>query len=74
MSAIGAYWRRVQGLEPNAKWYLACTVLQSMAMNLSSLLFNLYLISLGFDAAALDILTAPATLDTPPLMYAGIRG
>jgi hypothetical protein len=31
-------------------------------------------ISLGFDAAALDILTAPATLDTPPLMYAGIRG
>ena len=31
-------------------------------------------INLGFDAAALDILTAPATLDTPPLMYAGIRG
>ena len=31
-------------------------------------------ISLGLDAAALDILPAPATLDTPPLMYAGIRG
>lgn len=31
-------------------------------------------VSLGLDAAALDILTAPATLDTPPLMYAGIRG
>jgi len=31
-------------------------------------------ISLGLDAAALDILTAPAALDTPPLMYAGIRG
>ena len=31
-------------------------------------------ISLGLDAAALNILTAPATLDTPPLMYAGIRG
>jgi hypothetical protein len=31
-------------------------------------------ISLGLAAAALDILTAPATLDTPPLMYAGIRG
>ena len=51
MSAIGAYWQRVQGLQSNVKWYLACTVLQSMAMNLSSLLFNLYLISLGFDAA-----------------------
>ena len=27
-----------------------------------------------FDASALEILTRPATLDTPPLMYAGIRG
>ena len=30
-------------------------------------------ISFGFDAATLDILTSAATLDTPPLMYAGIR-
>jgi len=37
-------------------------------------LATIAMISLGFDAAALDILTAPATLDTPPLMYAGIRG
>lgn len=31
-------------------------------------------ISFGLDAATLDILTSAATLDTPPLMYAGIRG
>lgn len=31
-------------------------------------------LSFGLDAATLDILTTPATLDTPPLMYAGIRG
>ena len=26
------------------------------------------------DASALEILIGPATFDTPPLMYAGIRG
>lgn len=38
----------------------------------------IFAISLGLDAATLDILTGPATsdvsFDTPPLMYAGIRG
>ncbi len=58
MSAIGAYWKRVRGLQPNARWYLWCTVFNAMTMSLSSLLLNLYLISLGFDAAFIGLNSA----------------
>jgi MFS family permease len=58
LTASGSYWRRVQGLQPSAKLYLACTAFQSVAMSLSMLLFNLYLISMGFDAAFIGLNSA----------------
>jgi MFS family permease len=49
--AIANYARRISGFGRNAKLYLACTMLRSMAMGFSSLLFNLYLVSMGFDVS-----------------------
>ena len=49
-AAILGYWRRVRGFRRNAKLYLLSTILRSMTWGLSSLLFNLYLLSMGFDA------------------------
>jgi MFS family permease len=56
--AIGAYWTRVRGMQRNAKLYLVCSVLQSMTMALSSLLYNLFLTSMGFDAAFIGLNSA----------------
>jgi MFS family permease len=53
-----SYWQRVRGLQHSAKLYLVCTVFQSMTMSLSILLFNLYLISMGFDAAFIGLNSA----------------
>ena len=54
-AAIRAYWHRVRGFERNVKLYLASTVLRSTTFALSSLLFNLYLASMGFDAAFIGL-------------------
>ena len=58
MTAIGAYWHRVQGLQRDVKRYLMCTSLQSVSMSLSSLLFNIYLIGIGLDAAFIGLNSA----------------
>jgi hypothetical protein len=50
-AAVRAYWHRVRGFERNVKLYLTSMVLGSTTFALSSLLFNLYLASIGFDAA-----------------------
>jgi MFS family permease len=38
-------------LQPDAKRYLVCALFQAMTTSLSSLIYNLYLVSLGYDAA-----------------------
>jgi MFS family permease len=58
LTASSSYWRRVRGLQLSAKLYLVCTVLQSMTISLSTLLFNLYLISMSFDAAFIGLNSA----------------
>jgi MFS family permease len=54
-AAIRSYGHRVWGFGRNVKLYLACTILRSTTFALSSLLFNLYLSSLGFDAAFIGL-------------------
>ena len=54
-AAVRAYWHRVSGFERNIKLYLASTVLRSTTFALSSLLLNLYLASMGFDAAFIGL-------------------
>jgi MFS family permease len=58
LTATASYWQRVRGLQRSAKLYLVCTVFQSMTMSLSMLLFNLYLTSMGFDAAFIGLNSA----------------
>ena len=55
---MGLYWRRVQGLQWNARRYLWSTVFFAVNMSLSSLLLNLYLTALGFDAAFIGLNSA----------------
>lgn len=50
------YWHRLRALNPNAKRYLISTVFRAMSFGIWSLLFNLYLTSLGFDAAFIGLL------------------
>lgn len=54
-AAIRLYWHRVRAFRTNARLYLACTILRSVTMGLSSLLFNLYLTSMGFDSAFIGL-------------------
>jgi MFS family permease len=56
--AVSAYWHRVQGLQGNARRYMACTVLHAMNMSLLSLIYNLYLVSMGYDAAFIGLNSA----------------
>jgi len=49
VSAVPGYWHRLQGLRRNAKLYLVSTVFRATSLGIFSLLFNLYLASLGFD-------------------------
>jgi MFS family permease len=65
MTAIRTYARRVMGFRRNAKLYLVCTVLRSATTGLSALVFNLYLLSMGFDASFVGLtstLTAAASV------------
>ena len=58
MSPVKRYLRRVQSFSPNARWYLLYSVLSGFAMGIMRLLFNFYVLSLGFDAGTLGLLVA----------------
>jgi MFS family permease len=52
---IRAYGRTVAGLSRNTKLYLSCSLLRSAALSVFELFFNLYLLSMGFDAAFIGV-------------------
>jgi MFS family permease len=58
MSPVKRYLRRVRSFSPNARWYLLYSVLSGFAMGIMQLLFNLYVLSLGFSAGSLGLLVA----------------
>jgi len=55
--ALHNYRNRLQGLQGGAKRYLVSTALRAASFGIWSLLLNLYLISLGFDAAFIGLIS-----------------
>lgn len=46
---LTTYWARVSAFHPNARLYLASAILTGAALGIYRLLFNFYVLSLGFD-------------------------
>ncbi len=46
---LSTYWARVSAFHPNARLYLASAILTGAALGIYRLLFNFYVLSLGFD-------------------------
>jgi len=52
---LRAYGQVVAGLSRNVKLYLACSLLRAAALSVFELFFNLYLLSMGYDAAFIGV-------------------
>jgi MFS family permease len=59
---LGEYGRKVKLFRPNAKLYLMNVVLTGAAMGVFRLLFNFYVLSLGYDEALLGNLVTTSSL------------
>ncbi|MDX9992895.1 MAG: MFS transporter [Anaerolineales bacterium] len=46
---LDTYWARVSAFHPNARFYLVSAILTGAALGIYRLLFNFYVLSLGFD-------------------------
>ena len=53
MVGVGSYFRRLRLFRRNARLYLLYLLLSSVAFGVYALLFNFYVISLGYDEAFL---------------------
>lgn len=56
------YTSRIRDFQPNARFYLLSVVITGAAMGVFRLLFNFYVLSLGFDAALLGNLITVSSL------------
>jgi len=59
---LGTYAERLKSFRPNARLYLLNVILAGAAMGIFRLLFNFYVISLGYDEAFLGNLVATSSL------------
>ena len=57
-SGEGQYLSRVRKFQHNARWYLLFSLMSGFAMGIMRLLFNFYVLSLGFDSSTLGLLVA----------------
>jgi MFS family permease len=64
VSASRQYLDRLRQFGPNARWYLVYSIISGFSLGVVQLLFNLYILSLGFDAARLGILVALPPITT----------
>ena len=55
-SGIREYWKTVQNFSPNAKLLLARGILGTFSGSIWGLIFNIYLLSLGFDKAFVGLM------------------
>jgi len=62
MSAISEYGERVRSFQPNARLYLLNVIITGAAMGIYRLLFNFYVLSLGFDEALLGSLITTSSM------------
>lgn len=61
-SALGIYADRISAFHPNARLYLLSVVLTGAALGVFRLLFNFYVLSLGYDEALLGTLITTSSL------------
>jgi MFS family permease len=59
---IGEYGAHVSAFKPNARWYLLNVVITGAVMGVFRLLFNFFVLSLGFDEAMLGNLVTTSSL------------
>lgn len=75
MSPGESYLRRLRLFGPNARWYLLFSMGSGFAMGFMQLLFNLYVLASGHDAATLGILVAlPPVVITVAAIPMGMIG
>jgi MFS family permease len=60
--AVLAYGQRVAGFSRNVKLYLGGALVRSSAFSIFGLLFNLYLLSLGFNAAFIGLINTARSI------------
>ncbi len=74
---LGTYVDRVSAFRWNARLYLLFTIISGAAMGIRRLLFNFYVLSLGYDEALLGtlitVMNFTALLSAIPLGYLGDR-
>ncbi len=59
---LTGYFERVRTFQPNARLYLTSVILTGAAMGVFRLLFNFYVLSLGYDEALLGTLITTSSL------------
>ncbi len=75
MSPGAQYLHRVRSFGPNARWYLLFSLMSGFALGIVRLLFNLYVLSMGFDAGTLGVLVAmPPIVITVAAIPMGMLG
>ncbi|MCJ7434064.1 MAG: MFS transporter [Anaerolineales bacterium] len=62
LRVIGEYGAHVSAFKPNARWYLLNVVITGAVMGVFRLLFNFFVLSLGFDEAMLGNLVTTSSL------------
>jgi MFS family permease len=60
--ALSEYADRVRSFQPNARFYLLNVIITGAAMGIFRLLFNFYVLSLGFDEALLGSLITTSSM------------
>ncbi len=60
--AVADYGKRIRLFRPNARWYLLNVILSGVSMGIFRLLFNFYVLSLGFDETLLGQLITVSSL------------
>ena len=61
-SVLEEYSSRVRAFRPNARYYLLSVMITGAAMGVYRLLFNFYVLSLGYDEALLGNLVTVSSL------------
>ena len=59
---VGEYGAHIREFKPNARWYLLNVVITGAVMGVFRLLFNFFVLSLGFDEAMLGNLVTTSSL------------
>jgi len=73
VTILTLYWQRIRAFHPNARQYLFSAILTAAALGVYRLLFNFYVLSLGFDQGLLGnlitITSMSALLTALPMGY-----